>query len=171
MTDQKARDTFQTAAGTARLAAEAGSRLGLVGEKGAPWDEDLGVPRSQSLHCARGSWQLGVGWGAGSLLEDGKGAWQGRALLPPSPPPHTAPRPLQQPGCSPAPAHPGLQPSVSRPRSLQAAGPTGQGCGVAQRPGRPRPTADVLRNSAEGCDRVELQGTGQVAHGSAAHNY
>jgi len=42
MTDQKTPDTFQIAAGTTRLAAEAGSSLGLVGEKGAPWDEDLG---------------------------------------------------------------------------------------------------------------------------------
>jgi len=37
MTDQKTPDTFQIAAGTTRLAAEAGSSLGLVGEKGAPW--------------------------------------------------------------------------------------------------------------------------------------
>jgi len=36
MTDQKTPDTFQIAAGTTRLAAEAGSSLGLVGEKGAP---------------------------------------------------------------------------------------------------------------------------------------
>lgn len=57
MTDQKTPDTFQTAAGTARLAAEAGSSLGLVGEKGTPWDEDLGSDPAAALWL--GSQQLG----------------------------------------------------------------------------------------------------------------
>lgn len=49
MTDQKTPDTFQTVAGSARLAAEAGPSLGLTGEKGAPWDEELGSHPASAL--------------------------------------------------------------------------------------------------------------------------
>ena len=66
MTDQKALDTFQTAAGTARLAAEAGSRLGLVGEKGGPWDEDLGSHAARV--CTAPAGPGSSGWGGGLAL-------------------------------------------------------------------------------------------------------
>lgn len=60
MTDQKTPDTFQTVAGTAWLSAEAGSSLGLVGEKGAPWEEELGSHPASALWLgAPAAW---VGW-------------------------------------------------------------------------------------------------------------
>lgn len=104
MTDQKTPDTFQTVAGTVRLAAEAGSSLGLMGEKGVPWDEELGSHPASALWLGALS-SLG---GLAPLLEDGEGGSQGPFPSCHMEPP-TLPRPPLQLGSSPSTGHTGLR--------------------------------------------------------------